>query len=83
MKRIVLLFVAMLVLTGCDDVNSYEYGRKVSRSDQDVANMTVARLHYFKDPRTGLCFANHCDRIFLVPEEKIPKGMLFTADVSE
>jgi len=86
MKKVVMLVVSLislLMLSGCDDVNSYKHQKSMCMSDQDAANRAVAYLFYFKDPRTGLCFAKYDRCIVLVPEEKIPKEMLFIADISK
>jgi hypothetical protein len=51
-------------------------------------NKYTQHIKYFKDPRTGLCFAVYSNdqhgeikSITLVPEEKIPKDMLITGDL--
>ena len=53
---------------------------------QRLANALVGNLRYVKDPRTQTCFAFYLSRggswsLTMVPEEKIPKGLLVVAEV--
>jgi hypothetical protein len=55
---------------------------------QANCDRVVAEIRYYKDPRTGFCFAyywggagNGGPALSLVPEEKIPAGMLLTAEL--
>ena len=50
--------------------------------DREFVNNTVSNLEYFKDPRTGICFAYFSGgSIATVPCENIPPNLLMEANL--
>lgn len=56
MKRIVLLLVVAMFIVGCDS-KTFEH------FDYQPSSKNPTEINYFKDPRTGFCFAQHGDKV--------------------
>lgn len=80
----------LICLLGMGCQNDQSKKEEQTRLLQLSADEIVGKLHYIKDPRTGLCFAyywggtaNGGPALANVPCEAIPTNLLWTAKVQE
>lgn len=73
-----MLLVAVLIIfsTKGDGESPEQVAERTGNRNAEAGNNNAREIHYFRDPKTGLCFASRGVGITLVPCDKVQDQLL-------